>query len=184
MDDRRPNQSPKPVPAPKDINSLPTEVLCMIAQCLTVEPDVTKRDQTVERRRNLGPLCLVSKRLYECAQPILYEAIHISGTTRLGLFSKAIKSQPRLGLFVRKLFFDLGICWRSSPVPSWDVCDQLYRVLITTTGLKRLSLSLQECTDCFRNSGPEDIAAGGPNGKTQLMNRISPTPWTLSASSV
>ncbi|KAG6354763.1 hypothetical protein INS49_003844 [Diaporthe citri] len=134
MDNRRPMQFPQPVRAPASINSLPTEVLHIIAQHLAVEPDVTTGDQTGLRRRNPCPLCLVCRRFCPTAVRALYEFVHITGTKQLELFFNTVESQPELG-----------------------------QVLNTTTRLKSLSLDLKECTKCFRNSGPEDIAAGRPN---------------------
>lgn len=188
MGSRCPMQSSEPVRAPKSINSLPPELLCMIAQYLTVEPDVTTKDQTVQRRQNLYPLCLVSQKLCPIAARFLYETVHIAGTNQLKLFFNTVESQPQLGQLVRKLFVNLGICWPRSAVPSWVICGQLYKVLKTTMRLQWLSLDLQECTgrECIQVSGPEDFAPGGSNGTgtTQPMNCISPTTRTLSGSSV
>lgn len=188
MDNQRPMQSSQPVRAPESINSLPTELLCMIAQYLTVEPDVTTKDETVQRRQNLYPLCLVSPSLFPIAARFLYEAVHIAGTKQLKLFFNTVESKPQRGQLVRKLFVNLGICWPRSAVPSQVICDRLYKVLKTTMRLQWLSLDLQECTgrECIRMSGPEDYAPGGSNGTgtTQPMNCISPTTRTLSGSSV
>lgn len=187
MDNRSPmlSSSPKNVgQVLSSIESLPREVVSMISQYLAIEPDVTTRGQTAQRRRDLRRFCLVSPSLCPTAARSLYETVHVTDTNHLELFLNTVESQPELGQLVRKLFVNLKICWRTSKVGSWYVCDQLYRVLNATTSLQLLSLDLQECTDCFRNSSPADIAAGGPNGKTQPRNCISPTPWTLSASSV
>lgn len=167
------------------IESLPREVLSKISEYLAIKPDVTTKDQIVQRSRNLRSLSLVSRRLCPAAARSLYEVVHITKVAQLELFFNTVESQPELGQLVRKLSVNLRICWRDiSKAGRVKICDQLYRVLNATTKLRSLSLELEECTDCFRNSGPEDIAAGGPSGKTQPMNCISPTPQTLSWSSV
>lgn len=183
MDDQHPMQSSNPFPAPKSINDLPTDLLCIITQYLAVEPVGTTGGQTVQRRQNLRLFCLVSRRLCPIAARALYESVHIAETKHLGLFFRTVESLPDLGQLVRKLFVNLGLCWRKDS-RRVKVCDQLYEVLRTTTRLQSLSLDLQECTDCFRIVRPEDIAAGRSPGKTQPMNCISPTAWKLSRSPV
>lgn len=152
--------------------------MSMIARQLAIEHDVTKRDQTVQRRRNLRLLCQVSSRLYRGVVRDLYQVIHIPDTIRLRLFLKTIESQPEKAQFVHKLSVNLAMCWnRISETERRKLCEQLYRVLNTTTGLQLLSLDLQECTSCFRNSSPESFAVNGSNGMRHAHELHSLSTW-------
>lgn len=177
-DSMPPTQFSNPVLTTMDINSLPTEIVSMIARQLAIEHDVTKKDQTVQRRRNLRLLCRVSRRLYQGTVRDLYQVIHIPDTIRLRLFLKTIESQPGIAKFVHRLSVNLAMCWgRISENETRKLCEQLYRVLNATTRLQLLSLDLRECTNCFRNSGLESFAVNGSNGTAHALELHSFSTW-------
>lgn len=180
MNNQPPTQHSGTVQAPASIDSLPLEIFFMIAQNFGIEPDVATRDLSVQR--NLCRLSLVSWRLCEDAALTLYEVIEISSLRRLDLFLRTVESRPQRGCCVRKLSVKLRLCFVSGR-RRLEVCDQLYRLLNATKCLKLLSLDLQECNSCFQISSPGDIAAGGPSGKTQPLDRISPITCTPPGSS-
>lgn len=187
MDNQAPVQFSNPLHVPTTINSLPLEIVSMIAEYLAIEPDVTKRDQTVQRRKNLYRLCRASIKLYQGAIPVLYETIYIPNTLRLGRLLHTFENhrRPEKRQHVRKLFVNLRMCFGGiSEHGSPEVCDQLYRLLNKTVDLKLLSLDLRECDHfmCYPTISPASFAANGANGKKLSMNCMSFTTWPLSRS--
>lgn len=144
-------------------NRLPTETWSKIARYLSIEPRLTTKDETIQQRRNLRANCLVSTVLCPVAMAARYEIIRIPNRDELELFHRAVKSHHEIGPLVRGLFVYLKLCWCGPPGErALQLCSWLFEVLETTTNLQFLSLDLQECTKCFRNSGPQDFS---PNGK-------------------
>lgn len=162
-------QSPNTAPphnAGRGINSLPTEVWLEICKYVEIEPDETTRDKTAQRGGNLGPLCLVSKKIRDVAMGHLYEVTTISSPKSLQRVHETFRSEPQVAQSVRELSVDFEVCWDNIPKDlKRELCGYLFQILTKTTGLQRLSLDLRECTCCFRNCGPEDFAANGANGK-------------------
>lgn len=163
---KSPNTAP-PYNAGRGINSLPTEIWLDICKYVEIEPLETTRDKTAQRRGNLRPLFLVSKRIRNVAIQHFYEVTTISNPKSLQRVHETFRSQTEKAQLVRELSVDFEACWDNIPKDlKRKLCRYLYQVLAKTTRLKLLSLDLRECTCCFRNSGPEDFAVNGANGKT------------------
>jgi hypothetical protein len=166
---------------PNTLNALPTELLEIISEFLTIEPDVTTNDQTVQRRQNLPKFCLVSKKFYSIAKPNLYKIVHISTDTRLRLFLRTVGSRTGPAKLIKKVFLSVELCGENVSGPeNHNFCLDMCRVLDCTTELQLLSLDLKECDCCFRNTDPGDIAANGVNSKSQPANSISLEALSLS----
>lgn len=172
MDNRSSTQSSNTAPAQntgKGINSLPTEVWLEICKYVENEPDETTRDKTAQKRSNLRPLFLVSKRVRNVAMEQFYKVTAISSPKSLQRVHETFRVRPEKAQFVRELSVDFEVCWDNIPKSlKRDLCRYLYQVLSNTSRLQLLSLDLRECTCCFRNCGPESFAADGANGRTQF----------------
>lgn len=178
MDNRSSTQSFNTTPAQnagKGINSLPTEVWLEICKYVEIEPDETTRDKTAQRRSNLRPLFLVSKRMRNVAMEQLYRVTTISSLKSLQRVHETFRARPQKAQFVREISVDLKVCWDNTPKSlKRELCRYLYQVLSKTTRLQLLSLDLRECTCCFRNSNPESFAADGANGRIQFYIKFLP----------
>lgn len=114
------------------------------------------------------------------AMRALCEDINIRDTVRLRHILQAVESQPQIVQFIQKLSVNLAICWGGiSEEGRREVCAQLYQLLSKTKNLRLLSLDLQECPSscCFRNSGSENFAVNGANGKTDAHELHSIVNW-------
>lgn len=91
-----------------------------------------------------------------------YEDVQIVNTEGLGVVHREVKSHHEIGLLVRRLSVRIKLCscWSSEGGARY-LCRGLFEVLEKTTNLQFLSLDLQECTKCFKNTGPQDFDANG-----------------------
>lgn len=148
-------------------------------------PDVTTH-RLVQRRQSMFSLRLKPTEPAEPAEtngdvpPALEEVQRITDVKSLQTLCTTVRSQPGTLKHVRELHVNLRMCWgRTAEGPRSKICRALYQVLHMATGLRLLSLDLEECADCWRTIGSENFAADGANCKTQPTNCISPMTWSL-----
>lgn len=174
------NLIPTPEEGPNRLHALPTGLVDNIIDFLIIEPDVTASDQTAQRRQNLSIFSLVCRRFDLIAKRDLYRIVRISTARGLRLFLRTVRSRPGTARLVEQLSLDLMLCGNIAAGPeNHKLCLNMYWTLKCVTRLWVLSLRLMECNCCFRNSGLQDVAVNGANGKLQPVNRIFSSLWHL-----
>lgn len=136
---------------------LPNEILTHVAKCL-VPSQLSADDNTIEPRRDLRSLSLVSKRLHNITTSVLYSHVHVSSVRQLELLVRELLSRPKLFLPIRKLSLSTTLCHCTQYPVGWNdtysdetTCNNLARLILHSKSLRELLLNLKACKECWQD---------------------------------
>lgn len=101
---------------PRKLDTIPYELVFQIAEKLTLgihegypgESDTASHlKRGVDARRNLGNLCLVSRKIYSAVQRALYRDVIIRKPRNLVYLYRSMLENPKLGDLIKRVSFDV-----------------------------------------------------------------------------